>query len=183
MDYKQVACVIKWHAMHSELSGAEARLIMFMATSCNHKTSKIQASYNELAEAVGLSRASVAKAIKSLEDKKAISVEIPASGRMVATYRIRTASDLNDYYLVERKNPEADRWHEKHDERFIDLKIAREEIAEGCEECSDDYTCPMHRFKIKQLEDSLEWREYMLWLADNPRPAETVKMINGKVVE
>ena len=181
MDYKQVAGVIKWHAMHSGLNGAEARLIMFMATECNHKTSRIQASHYELAEAVGLSKASVTKAIKALEAKKAISLEVPASGRMVATYRIRSAADLDAYFSTEQNNPAADEWHTRH-ERFDDLEYQHDIIGDDCDECGDDGLCPMHEFKRSQIESSAEWREYQLWLADNPMPPAKIKVIKGRAV-
>lgn len=180
MDYKQVAGVMKWHAMHSGLNGAEARLIMFMAASCNHKTSRIQASHAELAEAVNLSKASVTKAVKSLEEKKAISIDVPASGRMVATYRVRSADDLDAYFATEQNNPEAAEWQSLH-ERFEPLEFSHSAIGEGCEECGEDGLCPMHDFKRKQIEDSLEWREYQLWLADNPKPPAKIKMVKGRV--
>ena len=180
MDYKQVAGVIKWHAMHSDLNGAEARLLMFMVASCNHKTSRIQASHAELAEAVSLSKASVTKAVKSLVGKKAISIDVPASGRMVATYRVRSADDLDGYFATEQNNPAAEEWYNRH-QQFTDLEFAHDSIGDGCEECSEDALCAMHQFKVKQMEDSPEWREYQLWLADNPRPPAKVMAVKGRV--
>lgn len=184
MDYKQVTELMKWHAMHSDMNGAEARLIMFMASSANHKTSKIQASHNELADSVGLSKSSVTKSIKQLEEKKAINTDSPASGRMVATYRIRTADELNDYFITEQNNPEIDDWYVKHD-KFSEIELKRAEIEEEkekCEDCTEDKACEMHGYFIKRLESSLKWREYQLWLADNPKPPVKVKMINGKKI-
>ena len=180
MDYKQVAGVIKWHAMHSDLNGAEARLLMFMVASCNHKTSRIQASHAELAEAVGLSKAAVTKAVKSLEGKKAISIDVPASGRMVATYRVRSADDLDGYFATEQNNPAAEEWYARH-QNFAELEFAHDSIGDGCEECSEDALCAMHQFKVKQMEDSTEWREYQLWLADNPKPPAKVMAVKGRV--
>ena len=63
MDYKQTVETMKWHATYSELNGAEARVMMFIASSANYKTSKLSASYTELAQAVSLSKASVSKAM------------------------------------------------------------------------------------------------------------------------
>lgn len=40
----------------------------------------------------------------------------------------------------------------------------------------------MHDFKVKQIEDSMEWREYQLWLADNPKPPAKIKTVKGRVV-
>ena len=93
MDYKKTVDTLKWHAIYSELNGAEARVMTFIASSANYKTSKLMASYNELAQAVSLSKASVAKAIASLVEKKALAVDEAASGRMQATYRVRGADE------------------------------------------------------------------------------------------
>ena len=101
MDYKDIASLMRWHAIYSELNGAEARVIMFMAASANYKTSRIAISYAELANAVSLSKASAAKAINSLVKKKAIAIDTAATGRMQSSYRIRSSKELNEYFSKE----------------------------------------------------------------------------------
>ena len=104
MDYKDIASLMRWHAIYSALNGAEARVIMFMAASANYKTSRIAISYAELASAVSLSKTSAAKAINSLIDKKAIAIDTVATGRMQSFYRIRSSKELNEYFSKEINN-------------------------------------------------------------------------------
>lgn len=182
MDYKEIASVMKWHAIYSELNGAEARLMMFMAPLANYKTSKLSASYNELAQAVSLSKASVSKAIASLVEKKAVVVDEAASGRMQATYRIRKADELTAYFVQESINPESVKFDEDLHELFGKLISDMENIGVDCNRCTDDNLCPQHEYQLKRMEESQSHREYKMWLADNPRPPFKIKTINGKRV-
>lgn len=182
MDYKEIAAVMKWHAIYSELNGAEARLMMFMASSANYKTSRLSASYNELAHAVSLSKASVSKAIASLVEKKAISIDEAASGRMQATYRIRNADDLTAYFVQESVNPEVRKFDADEDRLFGKMLSERDLIGSDCKDCTDENPCPMHEYQIKNMEEGPRYREYKMWLADNPRPPFKIKTINGKRV-
>lgn len=181
MDYKKSVEAVRWHAINSDLNGSEARLIMYLITETNHITSKVRVSHAEMAQAVNLSKASVTKSIRSLVDKKAIHVDDPATGRAVAMYRVRTAAELDAYFATEQNNPEAAEWQSLH-ERFEPLEFSHGAIGDGCEECGEEGLCPVHDFKVKQVEDSLEWREYQLWLADNPKPPAKIKMVKGRVV-
>ena len=38
----------------------------------------------------------------------------------------------------------------------------------------------MHNYKIKSLEESEEYRDYKMWLADNPKPNNKITLIHGK---
>lgn len=182
MDYKEIAAVMKWHATYSELNGAEARLIMFMASSANYKTSKLSASYNELAEAVSLSKASVSKAVAALVEKKAIAIDEAASGRMQATYRIRKTEELTAYFVQESVNPAVSNFDSDEDRLFGKMLSELDVIGMDCEDCTDEKPCPMHEYQIKSMQESPQYREYRMWLADNPRPAFKIKTIKGKQV-
>lgn len=182
MDYKEIAAVMKWHAMYSDLNGAEARLIMFMASSANYKTSKLSVSYNELAQALSLSKASVSKAIASLVEKKAVAIDEAASGRMQTTYRIRNSDELTAYFVQESINPESIKFDEDLHDLFGELISGMDNIGSDCKRCTDDNLCPQHEHQLKRMEESPSYREYKMWLADHPRPSFKIKTINGKRV-
>lgn len=182
MDYKEIAAVMKWHAIYSDLNGAEARLIMFMASSANYKTSKLSASYNELAQAVSLSKASVSKAIASLVEKKAVAIDEAASGRMQATYRIRSAEELTAYFVQESINEDSIKFDDEVHELFGELISDMDKIGSDCNRCTDDGFCPQHEYQLRRVEESQRHREYKMWLADHPRPPFKIKTINGKRV-
>ena len=180
MDYKKTVDTMKWHATYSELNGAEARLMMFIASSANYKTSRMSASYNELAQAVSLSKASVSKAISSLVEKKALAVDEVASGRMQATYRVRGADELTEYFSIEESNPAADRFESEQDRMFGDVIARLADVGVDCDECRDGKMCTMHEYQAKRIEDSQEYRDYKMWLSDNTKPPRKIKTILGK---
>ena len=180
MDYRKTVDTIKWHATYSELNGAEARLMMFIASSANYKTSKFMASYNELAQAVSLSKASVAKAVASLVEKKALAVDEAASGRMQATYRVRAADELTEYFSIEESNPAADRFESEQDRMFGGVISKLADVGVDCDECQDGKMCTMHEYQAKRIEDSQEYRDYKMWLSDNTKPPRKIKTILGK---
>jgi hypothetical protein len=184
MDYKKIADVLKWHAMHSDLNGAEARVLIFLSTSANYRTAKIAASYSELMQAVDLSKASVSKAIASLVEKKALSVDLAASGRMQATYRVRSAEDLNKYFVMDGKNPAHEAWF-LESEKFNDLLDEQSAIGLDCPDCenhADEKLCEMHAYKLGVFRDTLAFREYQIWASDNPAPVSKIQTIKGKQV-
>lgn len=188
MDYRLIAETIKWHAVYSGLNGAEFRVLAYMATSANYKTSRIAASYNELAEVLGLSKVSVSKAVAALVEKKALSVEESAKGRMQTTYRVRSADDLNGYFVQEVNNVEADMWLVREQELFGNLLDRIDDIGSDCDDCqalmesgSND-KCPMHMGLLRSIYSGTDWREYQLWLSDNPKPLPKVKKIMGRTV-
>lgn len=180
MDYKQTVETMKWHATYSELNGAEARVMMFIASSANYKTSKIAASYNDLAQAVSLSKASVAKAIASLVEKKALAIDEAASGRMQAAYRVRGADELTEYFSIEESNPAADRFESEQDRLFGGVISRLADVGADCDECQDGKRCTMHEYQAKRIEDSQEYRDYKMWLSDNSKPPRKIRTILGK---
>lgn len=180
MDYKQTVDTLKWHAIYSELNGAEARVMMFMASSANYKTSKIAASYNDMAQAVSLSKASVAKAIASLVEKKALAIDEAASGRMQATYRVRGADELTEYFSIEESNPAADQFEFEQDRMFGDVIARLADVGVDCDECQEGKRCTMHEYQAKRIEDSQEYRDYKMWLSDNSKPPRKIRTILGK---
>lgn len=180
MDYKKTVDTLKWHAIYSELNGAEARVMTFIASSANYKTSKLMASYNELAQAVSLSKASVAKAIASLVEKKALAVDEAASGRMQATYRVRGADELTEYFSIEESNPEAERFESEEDRLFGGVISKLADVGADCDECQEGKRCTMHEYQAKRIEDSQEYRDYKMWLFDNSKPPRKIKTILGK---
>ena len=183
MDYKDIASLMRWHAIYSALNGAEARVIMFMAASANYKTSRIAISYAELASAVSLSKTSAAKAINSLIDKKAIAIDTAATGRMQSFYRIRSSKELNEYFSKEINNVDVYVWEEETTKRFgkiLDKIEEQIEASDSCEDCTEENRCEMHNYKIKSLEESEEYRDYKMWIADNPKPNNKITLIHGK---
>lgn len=181
MDYKKVAELIKWHATYSRLSGAEARVIMLMATSANHVSSKMTTSYSELAETLGLSRAAVIKAIASLIKQKAIYVDEQATGRSNTTYKVHTADELTDFFVQESINPQLDQWRSKMEDLFSDVLDKEQEIGADCNDCDVDNEkyCHIHQAQLNLLKKTQKYRDYQLWLIDNPRPNYTIKTIRG----
>lgn len=183
MDYKEIASLMRWHAIYSELNGAEARVIMFMAASANYKTSRIAISYAELANTVSLSKTSAAKAINSLVEKKAIAIDTAATGRMQSSYRIRSSKELNEYFSKEINNVGVYVWEEEINKRFgkiLDKIEEQIEASDSCEDCTEEKRCEMHNYKIKSLEESEEYRDYKMWIADNPKPNHKITLIHGK---
>jgi len=185
MDYKDIVEVMKWHSMYSELNGAEARVMMFMASTANYKTSKLSASYNELADELSLSKVSISKAIASLVLKKAIAIDDVAIGRMQATYKIRNANELTEYFEIEKSNSECDAWMNEEERLFGTLLSKIGDVGEGCAECDLDHGkyCFSHAIQIKHIKDTQEHREYKMWRSDNPSPAYRIKTIHGKIVK
>lgn len=190
MDYKQIVELVRWHAVYSDLSGSEWALITFMAAESNHRTSRIKIGHAELAEALGMSKASATKSIRSLEQKQAITVVEKAIGRAVATYKIRTADELTDFFAVEQKNPELEVWYSTHldmgrTHRRNDVMCAIEDECEDCAEARAERglkMCERHGYLLAQVEASPAWRAHQLWLADNPEPPAKIKTIHGRPI-
>lgn len=185
MDYKNIVETLNWHALYSDLSGSEAKVVMYLATACNYKTGKISISYTKLAEAVQMSRPGVQKALAGLVKKKAIAVDSSACGRSETKYRVRDVEELNAYYAKEVNNPAADAHYDEETRLWGQLIIRHGSIGEDCPECEElpgEELCHRHTAMRKMLEDSQEWRDYKLWLADNPKPAQRIRQINGRTV-
>jgi DNA-binding Lrp family transcriptional regulator len=183
VDYKDVTEVLRWHAINTPMSGAEARVLVFMATGANHKTGRVQLSYKDIAEALGLSKVTVANSVHRLVEVKALQIVDAPVGRSNAVYRVRTAEDMALYYLRDKINPEADLWASRRDALFGELVEQDAAIGRGCDDCKDGEPCPMHAYHRKTLHNSTEWREYLLWLSDNPKPEYWVKAVHDKVVK
>jgi len=183
MDYKEIADTVKWHAMHSGLNGAESRLMCFAVTSAEYKTSTLQASYSDLADAVGMSPSSVAKSVASLVKKKALQNVQPAAGRMQATYRVLSAQELTAYFRLEELNPKFAEWESLMNDKFYELETEHDDIGANCDECGEDGLCPMHAYHEKMFEQKIEWRERNFWLASNPKPNRVIFTIHGRVLE
>lgn len=185
MDYKNIVETLNWHSLYSDLSGSEAKVMMYLATACNYKTSKISISYTQLAEAVQMSRPGVQKALAGLIQKKAIAVDSSACGRSETKYRVRDVEELNGYYAKEVNNPAADAHYDEETRLWGQLIIRHGSIGDDCAECEEmpgEELCHRHAAMRKMLEDSQDWRDYKLWLADNPKPAQRIRQINGRAV-
>jgi hypothetical protein len=182
VDYKEISELMRWLAVYGDLNGSEARLAMFLSTSANYKTSKVSVSYSELAQSVGLSKASVIKSIARLVEMKVLHIEEAASGRMQTSYRVRSADELTKYFIQESSNPECDIHYETKQKLFGHLIEKMDSIGEGCEDCTEEQPCSVHAYRKKQFADSIEYREYTMWLADNPKPNYKIKTILGKKV-
>lgn len=185
MDYKVKSETVRWHAMYSDLTGAEIRVVAYLVTSAEYKTGRISISYVEIADLVGLSKGGVKKALASLVEKKAINIESSAVGRTQCVYRVRSVDELNGYFAKETHNPAADLHYEEERKLFGELTMRHASIGDGCAECESrpgDEMCPQHSAQRKILQDSQEWREYILWKSDNPKPALKIKQINGRNV-
>ena len=181
MDYKQVVEVIRWHSLYSNFNSAESRIFMYMSSTANYKTSKLSVSYSEISTMLRIAKSTVAKAIDGLEKKKAISIE-NESGRKSKLYKVRSTEELNAFFIVQSKNKLFEDWHTR-EQQFQIIKDKHSEVGEDCEECDDDDLCPMHKYHQSKIESSTEWREYQLWLYDNPRPELWVNTINGIIVD
>lgn len=185
MDYKIKSDTVKWHVMYSDLTGAELKVLAYLITSSEYKTGKVSASYSEIADVLGLSKGGVKKVIAELAQKKAINVEESAVGRIQSVYRVRSAQELNAYYAKEVNNPEADAHYDEETRLWGQIIIRHGSIGDDCPECEElpgEELCHRHTAMRKMLEDSQEWRDYKLWLADNPKPSQRIRQINGRTV-
>lgn len=182
LDYKKCVEILKWHSVYSELNGTEARVLMYMVTSANYKTGLFIGSQMELAEALSTSKQSVNKAIAELKKNEAILETKAGTGRMPATYRIRTAEDLNTLFVKEEKNEEYETWHAEKYRLFDEMEGRYYAVTDGCTECDGETNlCELCRLKTEKFKEREEYRRMLLWMADNPEPPSKVKMIRGKV--
>jgi hypothetical protein len=178
MDYKQAVETIRWHSLHSKMNGAQARVFMNLVAEANYKTGRVRTSYADLAQRISLSKVGVKSAIDALVKKQALCVIEAATGRSPATYRIRTADELTEYFSQEVINPEATKWENARIENgYEKLEDDFYAIVEGCEECTDDEPCPPHQYHMQRFKQEAPWREYQLWLKDNPKPDYKISMV------
>ena len=74
-------------------------------------------------------------------------------------------------------------WEEEINKQFgkiLDKIEEQIEASDKCEDCTEEKRCEMHNYKIKSLEESEEYRDYKMWLADNPKPNKKITLIHGK---
>lgn len=185
MDYKQTVDTIKFHALYSDLNGAESKIIMLMLSSANYKTGIYSGSYGEIAQVLGIAKTTVSKAIAGLIEKQAIAISGMPSGRSESSYRLRTADDLYEYFTKEEKNATIESWYQEEESLFgeVSFRYAQTYCSEECEECeSDDNPCAIHKYHRKKIEETQQYKDWQMWLKDNPKPEYTIKTINGRQV-
>lgn len=180
MDYKEIARMLNWIVKNAKLTGAEARLLIMMATECNYKTGEFSSGYQDMADELKLSKQSIISATDRLEKLGAIKTMEKPTGKRPTVYKIRSMDDLILIHAVETVNPEWEKWKEKKMRIFGNLERKLDMIGAGCQECFKDESeemCDQHKDELKRLMRTNEGKEMTLWESDNPKPDFKIMMV------
>lgn len=183
MKSEEALEVLRWHLRFSNLGGMEAKLLIFAVLEGIDGDGVVSISYGDACEALGASKTSVVRGLHSLIEKNALCVDCEASGRGATKYKIRTTKALNKFYLVDAPNPKRKDWESELNLLFGEMLDKYRSIGDDCLECKEiDGACHKHKHAIKLFEGSDEFRKYLLWLEDNPKPKNNIQTINGIIV-
>ena len=187
MDYKESMKTLVWHSKHSKLGGAAFASLAFLVGEANYKTSVVKISGGDIAAAIGRTRQAVLKAIATLDDCGAITRIVIGAGRAATEYKIRSADDLNQLHMVEKRNSKYEEWYNLNDDlhgaHLYSIGDIEDEVLE-CEDCESHIKerCEMHQYRLNQLINSEAGRKMKVWLSDYPQPPSMVQTIFGRVL-
>ena len=183
MDYKEIRNTIAWHSIYSDLTGREWQVLAYLVTHADYKSGTISIGYKEIASRLNSTPSNISRVIRSLIGKKAIHKVDDAIGRAATVYRIRPSAELDKFFSTIEDNRKYLDWMKESDRLWGNMIEAWEKVQEDvevCDICNGDEMCHGHRFDKRFLENKTQWKEYQLWLADNPKPETHIKMVKGR---
>lgn len=186
MDYKQKIELVNWHSLYSDLNGSDFKIMIALIYGCS-RNDTVSFSYDDFVRKFKISKLSVSKSIKKLIEQDVIVKTENNNGARATEYKVRSFEDLVFLFSGEKSNDESyEKWESVKNLRFegIEDKLnAIDEDIENCEEChNENGVCATHNYQKRKIEDSKEYREYKIWLKDNPKPNFKIKTMRDIVV-
>lgn len=186
MDYKQKLEVMNWHSLYSDMNGSDFKILTALVYGCT-RHDLVSFSYDDLSKKFSISKLSVAKSIKKLIEQSAIIKTENNNGARAAEYKVRSFEDLVFLFSGEKPNDEIyEKWEASKNLRFEDIENKLNNLddeIEACQDCENENgVCSKHQYQKRKLEETQEYREYKIWLKDNPRPNYKIKTMRDIVV-
>jgi len=185
MDFIEKNEITLFHVRFNKFNGTEAKVFFYLLSISNSKTGKAWVSLNDLAMYTNCSKVFVSKAIKYLISENVIKLIEKGSGRSPTVYKITTMDELKLLHCENVFNKKWEQYDRLKQMEYGDLIESLETFNEGCDDCNHEkeIICDSHRIDLIHLKSSRKYKEYQIWLLNNPEPPSRILSVKGILCE